>query len=148
MQMEAIATNDNSEDGKPWLRSVDAVNINLTQTSYTQMTLTGAPASQAEGGSQVLLAPSSMHACLTCLCLGVVRPRSRPLGGTHRHLMMLEAKCAFSKILCVLLFVHRNTIVWLLTADPCILCIAMSFEHCFCYIRSIDLSHICKFSMP
>ena len=62
VQMEAIATNDNSKDGKPWLRSVDAVNLNLTQASYTQMTLTGVPASQAEGSSQVPLALLSVYA--------------------------------------------------------------------------------------
>lgn len=53
MQIEAIATNDNSEDGKPCIRSVDAVNINLTQPSYTQTTLTGIAASQPGSSSQV-----------------------------------------------------------------------------------------------
>jgi len=50
MQIEAIATNDNSDEGKPWVRSTDAVNLNLTQASFTQ-------ASQAEAGSQVLPIP-------------------------------------------------------------------------------------------
>ena len=65
MQIEAIAVNDNSDDGKPWIRSVDAVNINLTQqpSSYTQTTLTGVPASQPESSSQVPpLACPHMHA--------------------------------------------------------------------------------------
>ena len=44
MQIDAIAMNDNSDDGKPWLRSTDAVNLNLTQSSFTQ-------ASQAEPSS-------------------------------------------------------------------------------------------------
>ena len=51
MQIDAIAMNDNSDDGKPWVRSTDAVNLNLTQFSFTQ-------ASQAEpSSSQVLFGP-------------------------------------------------------------------------------------------
>ncbi len=44
MQIDAIAMSDNSDDGKPWVRSTDAVNLNLTQSSFTQ-------ASQAEPSS-------------------------------------------------------------------------------------------------
>ncbi|DBA82464.1 TPA: hypothetical protein ACH3X2_000696 [Trebouxia sp. C0005] len=43
-EIDAIATNDNSDDGTPWVRSTDAVNLNLTQSSFTQ-------ASQAEPSS-------------------------------------------------------------------------------------------------
>ncbi|DBA98006.1 TPA: hypothetical protein ACH3X3_012841 [Trebouxia sp. C0006] len=42
--IDAIAMSDNSDDGKPWVRSTDAVNLNLTQSSFTQ-------ASQAEPSS-------------------------------------------------------------------------------------------------
>jgi len=48
MQIDAIAMNDNSDDGKPWVRSTDAVNLNLTQSSFTQ-------ASQAEPSSSQVL---------------------------------------------------------------------------------------------
>ena len=65
VQIEAIAMNDNSDDGKPWIRSVDAVNINLTQpSSYTQMTLTGVAASQPESSSQV---PALVLRCMASI---------------------------------------------------------------------------------
>ena len=44
-QVEGMATNNNSDDGKLWIRFVDAVNINVTEPPYTPMTLIGGPAS-------------------------------------------------------------------------------------------------------